>query len=235
MKTFKHSGDLGDIIYSLPTIRALGGGILYLDPTGGLEDPLVSWGNGRFQKTNLNLSSIEEIKPILLQQEYIEDVRIWRNEKVEFNLNLFRLQLINNNLADSHLHAFSLPYSHRDTKWLSLDSISLDREILLCRSLKVQSNHSFWESLDLDIISKSSFIGLPIEFEVFDKVFKHNIPRLVLSNLLEYCVAINGCSLFIGNQTFFTAIAEALKKNLIQEVYRVHPMAIFLREEAKYV
>ena len=31
IKTFKHSGNLGDIVYSLPTIIALGGGILYLN------------------------------------------------------------------------------------------------------------------------------------------------------------------------------------------------------------
>jgi hypothetical protein len=29
-KTFLHSGSLGDIVYSLPTIQALGGGVLYI-------------------------------------------------------------------------------------------------------------------------------------------------------------------------------------------------------------
>lgn len=37
-KTFKHSGDLGDIIFALPAVRALGGGILYLDPDGGFSN-----------------------------------------------------------------------------------------------------------------------------------------------------------------------------------------------------
>jgi hypothetical protein len=29
---FFHSGDLGDIVYSLPTIRAHGGGVLHIGP-----------------------------------------------------------------------------------------------------------------------------------------------------------------------------------------------------------
>ena len=31
MNTFRHSGKLGDIVYSLPAVRALGGGLMYLD------------------------------------------------------------------------------------------------------------------------------------------------------------------------------------------------------------
>ena len=42
MKTFKHSGDMGDIVFSIPTVRALGGGVLYLDPDGGQESRVVS-------------------------------------------------------------------------------------------------------------------------------------------------------------------------------------------------
>ena len=38
VKTFKHSGDIGDIIYSLVTIKKMGGGILYLDTSGGITD-----------------------------------------------------------------------------------------------------------------------------------------------------------------------------------------------------
>ena len=56
MKTFKHSGDMGDIIFSLPTIRALGGGVLYLDPRGGQKESTVSWKN--FENTKLTPESI---------------------------------------------------------------------------------------------------------------------------------------------------------------------------------
>ena len=89
MNTFKHSGDLGDIIYSLPTIRALGGGILYLDPAGGESDPYI-----RAQcvdgKTRLNKQTIDFLSPLLKLQPYITDVRYWNGEKVTYNLDEFR-------------------------------------------------------------------------------------------------------------------------------------------------
>ena len=54
VKTFLHSGDLGDIIYSLPTIRKLGGGILYLDITGGSKDEYCKQQTTDRLKFNIN-------------------------------------------------------------------------------------------------------------------------------------------------------------------------------------
>jgi hypothetical protein len=119
-KTFKHSGDMGDIIYSLPTIRAMGGGVLYMDPEGGLKSPLVKW-VGR-DRTKLCAATIESAMPLLRLQPYLEDVRFWRGEQVEFDLDTFRLNIRFNNLADSHLAAFNLPLTERDTPWLRVDS-----------------------------------------------------------------------------------------------------------------
>ena len=78
MKTYKHSGDLGDIIFSLPVISSNGKGILYLDPNGGEKEPLVSWSN--YDKTKLTKESIDKIKPLLEQQDYIHEVRYWNLE-----------------------------------------------------------------------------------------------------------------------------------------------------------
>ena len=73
LKTFKHSGDLGDIIFSLPCIKEKGGGILYLDPEGGEQEPVVSW--SQYNRTKLNQNSIDFIKPLLEVQKYIKEVR----------------------------------------------------------------------------------------------------------------------------------------------------------------
>ena len=42
MKTFLHGGDLGDVIYALPAIRALGGGCLYLSEANYGREPLTA-------------------------------------------------------------------------------------------------------------------------------------------------------------------------------------------------
>ncbi len=235
MKTFKHSGDLGDIIYSLPTIKALGGGVLYLDPTGGLTDPLVAW--GRRSNTSLSEKVIDKLKPLLEQQSYIKGVEIWdESVKVDYNLNEFRKNLTNN-LSDSHLKAFGLPSLHRDDAWLNIDEPlhhSSGRKTLMTRSLRVHSNHSFWETLPDSTIEDLVFVGNKFEYEVFCETFKYDIPFWDLS-ILDLARAIAGCKLFMSNQTFGSAIAEGFKKDLVQEVYRLCPLAIFQRKGANYV
>src|SRR5580765_1733925 len=114
-KTFKHSGDLGDIIFSLPTIRALGGGVLYLDPTGGETEPRVKEPLKLRTHTKLTAAAIDSLRPLLLLQEYIADVRFWGGEPVDHNLDEFRRSAPQLNLADAHLQAFDLPTSNRDT------------------------------------------------------------------------------------------------------------------------
>ena len=239
MKTFKHSGDLGDIIYSLPTIKAFGGGVLYLDPTGGLDDPVVCWGNGgRYKNTSLTKKSIDLIRPLLLQQKYIKAVEEWNTSiKEDYNLNNFRKSLVNNNLSDSHLTAFGLPQKHRDTSWLDVDFPLLNpnsKKILIARSTRVQSNHTFWENLEDNIIENSAFVGTKFEYDVFCNTFRFKIDFWDL-DILNLARAIKGCDLFISNQTFGSALAEGFKKNLIQEVYRLCPLAIFNRKGATYV
>ena len=72
-KTFKHSGDLGDIIYSLPVIKSLGGGLLFLDTTGGADEPSCK-AQCMDGKTNFNKTSYEFIKPLIEAQPYIKGV-----------------------------------------------------------------------------------------------------------------------------------------------------------------
>ena len=60
MKTFKHSGDLGDIILSLPAVSSMGGGVLYLDPQGGEREDLVSWAT--YTRTKLSEEAILSLK-----------------------------------------------------------------------------------------------------------------------------------------------------------------------------
>lgn len=239
-KTFKHSGDLGDIIFSLPTIRAAGGGILYIDPKGGEDEPLVSWGGGLFTHTKINKKSIESIKPLLEFQEYIDEVRYWDGEKVDYNLDEFRLNIRYNNLADSHLAAFGFSVEERNEAWLKVPSAlvnDLERDIILARSCRYHGNYSFWETLDRELIKKATFIGFKEEYDYFKYTFPHmkDAPLQSVADILEMAKVLEGCDLFIGNQGLPHAVAEGLKKPIINEVFRPYPAAVFEREDAKYV
>ena len=58
--TFKHSGDIGDIIYGLVSIKRIGGGTLYLDTSGGENDKACNFqcldGKTKFNKVSIFLN-----------------------------------------------------------------------------------------------------------------------------------------------------------------------------------
>tara|TARA_R100000951_G_scaffold70287_1_gene59195 strand:+ start:117 stop:845 length:729 start_codon:yes stop_codon:yes gene_type:complete len=242
MKTFKHSGDLGDIIYSLPTIKELGGGVLYLDPEGGKDEPLVDW--SVYDRTKLKKSSIDSIKAFLEQQEYIKEVKLWDpSVNVDYNLDKFRQHVKFNNLAFSHLDAFDL-LGKKDRwnvePWLKADKKNLPKgkSIILSRSCRYHGNYSFWECLQEEIVENAVFVSHPKEYEYFMYTFPRyegRIPHLETENILDLAGYISGCDLFIGNQSFVHALAEGMKKPMINEVYPQYPSCIFQREGVRYV
>jgi hypothetical protein len=234
-KTFKHSGDLGDITFALPVIRAMGGGVLYLDPEGGLNSPTVKFVNK--SRTKLDAKSIDMLIPILKQQPYVEDVRHWHGEPVDHDLDEFRNFLGFNNLSDSHLAAFGLPTSERDAAWIQIaDPIAIpDRPIVVNRSIRYHGNYTFWEANLPHLSPKCIFVGYPKDYEIFLYTFGHEIPYYPTPELLTLARVIAGCQLFMGNQGFPHALAEGMKKNLVNEVFQHRPAAIFKREGAHYV
>jgi hypothetical protein len=235
-KTFKHSGDLGDVVFSLPAIRALGGGILYLDPDGGFSNPIVMKFADKV-RTKLNAEAIESIKPLLLQQPYIQEVRHWHGETVDHDLDEFRRHNTFNNLSDSHLAAFGLPPSERDTAWLTVaDPIAIPgRPIVINRSVRYHGNYTFWECNLPQLKNISVYVGYPKEHEIFVYTFGHEVPYYATPDILTLARVIAGAQQFVGNQGLPHAIAEGLKKRLINEVFRPYPAAVFKRDGAQYV
>jgi hypothetical protein len=234
-RTFKHSGDMGDVVFSLPAILALGGGVLYLDPDGGFSSPLVKW-KGR-QRTKLTAAIIDSATPLLRLQPYIEDVRHWHGEPVDCDLDQFRRHNRYNNLSDSHLAAFNLPVTERDRAWLTVDAPVRvpDRPLALARNLRYHGNDDFWEGMLPEFKQRAFFVGHPKEHEVFVQAFGHDVPYMPTPDILTLARVLAGCEQFIGNQGLPHAIAEAMKIKLINEYYRPYPAAIFKRPGAQYV
>jgi len=242
LKTYKHSGDLGDIVFSLPVMAEAGGGILYLDPMGGEEEPLVNW--GQYNRTKLNRTHIENIKPLLLEQDYISDVQLWRpNIEIDFNLDKFRKHVRHNNLTASHLEAFGMLGKldkWQSESWIKTPPKNLPKgkNIILARSCRYHSNFSFWEQLSDAYIDSAVFVSHLKEFEYFLYTFpryKDRISHLNTDSISDLAAYIQGCELFIGNQGFPHAIAEAMKKNVINETYKTYPSCIFKRDNVQYV
>jgi hypothetical protein len=226
---------MGDMIFSLPAMRALGGGILYLDPDGGLSSPLVKFVNK--VRTKLDAKSIDGLAPILVQQPYITEVRHWHGEAVDHDLDDFRKHLGFNNLSDSHLDAFGLPKTERDRAWIEVAEpiVVPGRPIVISRSIRYHGNYTFWEGNLPHLGPQCVFVGYPKDHEIFNYTFGHEIPYYPTPDLLTLARVIAGAQLFIGNQGLPHALAEGMKKNLINEVFQHRPAAIFRREGAMYV
>jgi len=236
VKTFKHSGDLGDIIYSLAAIKHLGGGILLLDTTGGLEE---EWCKKQCidGKTKFNKIGFDFIRSLIEAQDYIEECREWSPEdKVDVNLNGFREKFSDpnsrsktKNLLDLHMDFLGLDEWDPNKAWLQETSkTSHDRKIIVCRSPRMQSNYPWFQSNKFLFRDQAIFMGLDKEHEFFEWTFGIEIPHVKVSNALEMLNYIAACDLFVGNSTFALSLAIGLGSvDIIQEVEHHFPTTVF--------
>ncbi len=241
MNTFKHSGDLGDIIYSLPTVKALGGGTMLLDTTGGAADPFIAT-RQTGGRTRFNQQGYETLRPLLLEQPYIHGVDVWKGESVTHDLNTFRRQFTKSddrflNLAAAHLRAFGLDESQIIQPWLTLHSPPkrLDRELIINRTPRHQSKHSWWQAFLPDFIDRAVFIGFEKEHEIFEYTFNCKLPFYAASDALEIAQILVASEQLIGNQSFLMSIAAGLGTCFMQEMYDFAPNCFFERGNAHYM
>ena len=235
MKTFKHSGDMGDIIFSLPTIAALGGGVLYLDPDGGESSPLVKWAD--VTRTKLNQTLIEQLTPFLEAQSGIVKVLPWHGQPVDYDLDNFRQHIRFNNLARSHLEAFSLPHEQINEPWLNFPNKRLlPKPFLISRSARYHGNDAFWIGLLPKIKEQALYVGYPKEHEIFEYTFGRKIEYYPTPTLLDLIETINSSQQIFCNVGLSHAIAEGLGHPLICEVERIYPGAVFKgKKTSQYV
>ena len=188
-------------------------------------------------RTRLTAVGIDSLRPLLLEQPYIHEVRSWSGQAVDYDLDLFRKHLALDNISDSHLKAFDLPLAERDNAWLSVAKTTAveNRPVVISRSLRYQSNHLFWEANLPQLLPLAIFVGYPKEHEIFEYAFGVHVDYYPTPDILSLAGVIAGCELFVGNSSLPHALAEAMKKPLVNEYFRVLPRTNFKRDDAHYV
>jgi hypothetical protein len=225
-KLFCHGGDLGDLIYSLPTIRALGGGRLVLCPQLGL------FGNGLpLPAVKMTAERANAMFGLLTRQCGISTVG-WQPEYPAFdncvNLNAFRYVVAMTkrtpcpqltNLAHMHLAAFGLALSEADYAWLHCAKPSrvAGRPLVVARSLRRHADSFPWQELVRRYEHLMVFLGLEEEYTLFSKTYSGQLVWHVTSTLSDAASIVAGARCFIGNESSLFAIAEAMKKPVILE------------------
>ena len=210
--SFLHYGHLGDIINCLPVIKELSKNSkcsLYIQKEKFIPDHAVS-GDHPFGKVYLSEKSIKKFLPLLKSQNYLFNVEIFNNHKIDIDLNFFRELNINFNI-DSVRWYSHLTGTHTDLskKYLDVESHNKFKDyIVILRSLRRQNKYIDYSFLNN--YEKIVFVGLEDEFNDLKKSIKY-LEYHDSKDFLELASIIKNSKLFIGNLSFGYAIAEALK------------------------
>jgi|GEM_PF-965832 len=226
-QTFYHSGDIGDVIYALPTIRALGGGILYLGPE--VNQPFgVRPRQGITEKTCENLRGLLEAQPYIHQVVFAP-----KSPVVDYDLNKFRLYwkgffksdlealwarkrwFKSFPLAWINAAAFGVDFDETQP-WLSAQKNGCHKAIIIARSERARGKMFPWRDIVKRIGLDCAFVGTPQEHQDFCNRFGR-VEFLPTPTLLDLAVVIAGAELFIGNTSAPLAIVQGLAKKRIVE------------------
>lgn len=208
--SFKHSGSSGDIIYSLPSILAMidkhgGPANIYLQPGVlahyymGCEHPA-----GNFR---MNKEIAEALMPLLSAQPGIATVKIWENEKIDIDLDMFRKvgDLRVGHLPRHYAYAFDCYYD-LSSPWLDVVPKKSNR-IVVSRTSRYRNSLIKYNALTP---LNPLFVGLKDEWrDALEEV--PSLEYAPTKDFYEVAALIAGADAFVGNQSVAFAIAEGLK------------------------
>lgn len=223
-KVFHHSGDMGDIIYSLPVIKAMGGGVLFISPHNKFPYPL----NSRWARLGGEASAVDNIRPLLESQPYIDRVAYTHGTPMSagYDLNRFRIPWKNRTARDydsiKQLHCDAFKIEWPDEKpWLEIKTpISIPgKPIVVARSPRYHNDQFPWHELVQKFGNQMVFVGEESEARIFQGFGapKHKIYWHKTSNMLELARVIAGARVCVMNQSAPLAIAHGLCKPVVVE------------------
>jgi len=219
---FLHSGQTGDIVFSLPTIKAMGGGDLYI----------VDFDRQRSE----SISKLIEIQP------YIGKVVIDERPESYIDLNKFREYASHHmNLIKSHFMGAGIPvdYSYREG-WLTLSEnpYNLPKESysVINRTDRYADPKFNWkEEVDYlkTISDKVYFIGYRPEYEEFCTKFCE--VEFYDCDFLEGAYLIDRAVMFTGCYSAWSAIAMGLGREYRLEQAPNHTCSSLLEKRETIV
>lgn len=224
-----HSGNSGDIIYSLPTLKRLS------ELTGKkidfhfkLDQPLNINPHYKHPLGNimLNKNMAEMLTPLLCAQSYIDKALIYNNQSIDIDLDNFRRSGI---LVDRGDIARWCSYTTGVSPQLHLPWLSIKPDTTYSETIVIGRSERYRNPLiDYSFFSRYpdvAFVG--VESEYLDiKKYIPGIKWIKVDNFKRMAEVISGSKLFIGNQSLSFSIAEGLKTRRILEVFWESPNVV---------
>lgn len=227
MSVYSISGKLGDLIASLPTIRALGGGDLRFTIKA-------------FHRNLMDRATCDSVSLLLAGLPYIKSVGLWKGEPIDYNLDIIVQRVVETirrgpggkqPLTDICLEAFGLPLHHRDEPWITGVPECVPRQdVLINRTARYRNDGFPWPAV-LARYPQAVFVGFENEYDDFQSRFGP-IPRVKTDNVLELAMVVSGCRLFVGNQSLALWLAEAMKKPVVVECWKRYASNVIVRPGA---
>lgn len=239
--TYKHSGTLGDLIYSLPVVRHTGGGkfYLHLNQIDWIGKHFYGADPSPFHQGRMTLKDYEFMKSFMEAQEYIDGFEPLdpKQHEITHNMDRFRPPFVGHpgNYVDIYADCFgltdpALKEMLRQTPWLTVPSPKKveGKTVVINRTgrwvpAQVNPIWAQWKTEGID--ETAIFVGLPNEYEDFKKMSGWDkIEYQPTKTLLEVAELIAGCETFIGNQSVALSIAIGLGKEFFCEARRDLPI-----------
>lgn len=197
-----HSGCIGDIIYSIPTLHKLNVESLFIADRPWTK-PIVN-----------RIGAFDRI----LESQGIK-VKEHKGEKIDYDLSTYR----------SAGHKYGETIVSKIARWVNVHvdvsekSIRISDKtpytkgkIVVGRCPRWHGENFPWKEIVEQYGSDIVFIGLPEEYKAFTKEFG-NVDYYHTIDLYDVAEAINGCDIYFGNQSSPMAICEGLKHDCVQE------------------
>lgn len=224
-----HSGNIGDIIYAMPTIKRifeLTGIHINLFLKLGKSRVLPQFMSHPLGNIMLNQDMVNMLLPLISSQNYIGSCEVYTGQPIHIDLDFFRSQIIPLDRANiARWCGYITGVTPQLWKtWLTISpDTNYENKIVIARSGRYRNSsidYSF-----LKVYENLIFIGVSSEYEDMRKSIP-NLKWLQVDNFLTLAQIIAGCKFFIGNQSFPYAVAEGLKVPRILEAYYEIPNVI---------
>jgi hypothetical protein len=215
MQRVKHSGNAGDLIYSLPAMRQIGDDIeLILVPNVPLQAGLQHPNNG----VQLTYGMCDMLRPLLFATGFIKSIQITEQPgQVDYDFDTFRkFHNYTGHISQWYFHTYPRLTCDLSQPLDIAVKPKVTRPIVINRTARYH-NPTFDYMVLKPYADKMTFVGLPEEF----RVLSAKLPGMTyteVQDFAELASVIKGSELFIGNQSMAYAIAEIIKHPRIVEV-----------------
>lgn len=242
---FSHTGSIGDVWAAIPGMREqykkTGEKInLYL-----VSDIVAHYYEGATHPTRnsegqmvmLNKQVIDMMIPLLKEQDFINEVKLWENEPININLGDFRDTYVGMpSFSINRWYFYVFPDMSCDLSgvWLQVPDAEKDyakNKIIVTLSERYRNekiHYDFLKPYEDDIL----FVGTMREYNNFTMHYDLNVRKLHINNFLELAQAIKQCRFHITNQTQAFQLSEGLKKPRILELCGFAPNCIPIGQDA---